>query len=170
MEADYRNISSQQIEEFIPYLRGHIRTQYPGFRESDELYAAGLEGVAEGIRRYDGAKGTAYTYWVQHYAACYVRNRYGELTGSPKWERSELDVDEIPGDTPDPFDEEASRQQTAAALSALDGDEARVIDALYWQGLSLRSAAKQLGMKTDAVFRTHRRALAKMRRALGVSE
>ena len=168
MESDYRNMTNSQIEAFIPYLEGHIRTRYSGFSDTGELYAAGLEGVAEGIRRYDPAKGTPYTYWVQRYAAGYIRNRYGELTRPAEWNRADLDPDEIPDESPDPLDELSNRQQVQIALAALDQQERAVIGALYYEGLSIRAAAEQLGLKTNTVFRTRQRALAKMRQTLGV--
>ena len=167
MDSDYRNITDSQIEEFIPYLEGHIRTRYSGFSEPDELFAAGLEGVAEGIRRYDPSKGTAYSYWVQRYAAGYIRNRYGELT-RPAESSTDLDFDEIPDESSDPLNELSNREQVQTALAALDTQERAVIGALYYDGLSIRAAAKRLGLKPNTIYRTQQRALAKMRQTLGV--
>lgn len=168
MDSDYRNITDSQIEAFIPYLEGHIRARYAGFHETGELYAAGLEGVAEGIRRYDPAKGTPYTYWVQRYAAGYIRNRYSELTRPPIADRADLDPDEIPDESPDPLDELSDRQQAHLALAALNTEQRAVIGAIYYEGLSIRAAAQRLGLKPHTVFRTHRQALETMRQALGV--
>ncbi len=166
MREDYRDITDEQIERFIPYLTGHLRRKYPAHPDPDELYTAGLEGIAEGIRRYEPEKRVPYEYWVQRYAAHYVQNCAAALRR--RTAPAEAAPDELPDpNAEDPLEVLARREEAGRALAALDEGERRVIDALYTESLSLRAAARKLGLSTDMVFRTHRRALEKMRAALG---
>jgi len=170
MRSDYRDISNDDIKRFIPYVRGHIGKKHLMFGEKDELFSAGLEGIAEGLRRFEPEKGVPRDYWVQRYAAHYIQNRFAQLSrpAAPALEKSDRPLDAVAAPSSDPLGELENAEQVALALRALDADETRVIDALYRKGDSLRAAARRLGLKVDAVFRLHRRALGKMRRALGV--
>ncbi|MBO7725987.1 MAG: sigma-70 family RNA polymerase sigma factor [Thermoguttaceae bacterium] len=167
MREDYSDITNEQIERFVPFLNGHLRRKYAPHPDPDELYSAGLEGIAEGIRRYDPGKGVPYAYWVQRYAAHYVQNRASALRREAA--PADAPLDGIPDPAADdPLDLLAAREQVRTAMAALDGDERRVVSAIYLRGLSMRAAARSLKISTDMVFRTHRRALEKMRAALGV--
>lgn len=168
MQNDYRDITDGQIERFIPYLNGHLRLKYRTNPEQDELYSAGLEGIAEGIRRYEPDRGVPYEYWVQMYAARYVQNRAAALRRDAARCAGEVPADELAdSDAAGPEEELARSEQVRLAMAALDPFEAEVIGALYLKGMTMRAAAGALGVKTDRVFRTHRRALEKMRAALG---
>ena len=168
MQDDYRNITDEQIERFVPYLNGHLRKKYAAHPDPDELYAAGLIGIAEGIRRFDPAKNVPYEYWVQRYAAHYVQNRAAALTrdvSAADGDPPPIDAIADPASDADPLESLARRELVELALAALDDRERRVVDAIYLRGLSQRAAARELKMSTDQVFRIHRRALEKMRAA-----
>ena len=171
MRNDYRDITNEEIERFVPYLTGHLHKKYPAHAEPDELYGAGLIGIAEGIRRFDPAKNVPYEYWVQRYAAHYVQNRAaalargGAMSADP--DAAPLDLIADPN-AADPLDELAARDdrdRVRSALDTLDDRQRRVIDAIYFRGMSMRAAARELGMSTDQVFRTHRRALETLKSA-----
>lgn len=166
MENDYRKITDAEIEQFIPYLRGHIARKYPAFGEKEELFSAGLEGAAEGIRRYDPSRKAPYEYWVQRYAAHYIQNRWRALRNKQTGVNT-VPADSVPAPGADPSAELETRELAGIALSVLAPVERRVVEGIYWKGLSLRALAKVMNVNVDAVFRLHRNALKKMKERMG---
>ena len=172
MENDYRNITNEEIKEFIPFLRGHIAKKYPGDPEKEELFCAGLEGIAEGIRRFDPEKKVPRSYWVQRYAAHYVMNesKRRRAETAEKYRQAENAPELAVRETSDPAIDIENEEILRLAFNALTEEEQNLINALYREGLSLRAVARRDGVTVDAVFRLHHRALRKMKEAAGCDE
>lgn len=141
-----------------------------GSVDRDELLSAGFAGLVEAAHRYRPDRGAAFATYAYHRVVGAMRD---ELR-APSAGGQEALAETVEDPDPAPDARLAAREALATLdreIRALPSRERELVERCYLGGLSLRTAAAELGLSTSRASRLRRRALATLRtgveRALG---
>lgn len=144
------------------------------YQEADREDAAqeGAVGLLEACARYDPSRGTA----LETYGACRIRGAMWDHVRKVSRRSREVPCSvEESGEEPAEFRREEShspesrvmllrfRRFLADVAERLTGEECRLLDLRFRQGLSLREASLVLGQSPQSVMRREQRMLARLR-------
>lgn len=165
------------VLRLVRVLAHRARGQFP-WVDDDERRSAASWAIAHAVRTYRADRGTKLSTWILHICPGIVRRELGRASKHRRRVVLETDL-AADGEGGNPLtriavapeadvDAAGERAEYVAVLVAAAGltrREEKVLSGRFWEGLTLRSVARRVGVCAERARQIEARALLKLRRA-----
>lgn len=167
--TDFGNVTSEQVEKFIPIVYKIIGCKaFPGGLSTEEKYSAGLLGVLVAVENYDPTRGMQLSSWVY---ANVLYAIYKEGKDQQRHKNSEIPMlyfDQADTNTRDPsrIVEAMDFMAFIASLKKFSSREKRILRQLFENDQRQLEVAKAENLTQGTVSKIRRKVLDRLRKTV----